>query len=80
MFKVFHPLQVGRNHTSDGAAISGTIRMTPDIFVNGAGIQAGSATDAIETFSLLWIFQQEKRISRVEDSSSKHSSKRDQNL
>lgn len=45
---VVHGPKVGSDHRADRSAVGGLIRMSTDVLVYGAGIQAGTATDAVK--------------------------------
>jgi len=51
-------LEVRGDHFPDGTGIGGPVAMPPDVLVNRASIQAGSATDAMQGLPGLGIFEQ----------------------
>src|SRR5579859_801840 len=50
VFPFAHVLQMRGDDGADGAAIGGSIAMAADILIDGAGVETGSAADAVEAF------------------------------
>ena len=48
---IFLRIQVRRDHGTDRSAVGGPVSVSANVLVDGAGIEAGAATDAVKPFT-----------------------------
>ena len=58
MLELVQAAQVGGDYGSDGARIGGSVGMATDVLVHRAGIETGSASNAIQGLALLFFGEQ----------------------